>query len=150
MPSKFLKFESKDLLQRLEKTTSINGNILCEKVRGNRFWLQSRASYEGASMIEKPHYRISGSVHFLNDQSEIRYQVRPNQTFTILTITLPLLMLPGVFLNLSDQNTFGAVSALYLLAIVLVMVLCMTQSIRLKRKGTREFADFLDTLNPAK
>ncbi len=150
MPSKILRINSNQLIRMLEDPASFAGNILCEKVRGKRFWLQSRASYEGVSMIEKPHYKISGSVHALNEESEIRYQVRPNQTFTILTVVLPLLMLPGVFLNLSDQTSFSAVSALYLLAMVVVMAVCLTQSIRLKRKGNRHFVDFLDTLNQLK
>lgn len=146
MPSKIMKIEAKDLVRSLENLISTNGDILFEKVRGNRFWLQSRASYEGVSMIEKPHYRISGSVHSLNDQSEIRFQIRPNQTFIILSVVLPLLMVPGVFLNLGVQESFGVVSALYLLAVVLAMTVCLVQSIRLKRKGTREFVNFLDTL----
>ncbi len=137
-------------MRRLEDPVSVADNILFEKVSDNRFWLRSRASYKGASMIEKPHYRVSGSIHSQGDESEIRYQIRPNQTFTIWIVALPLLMLPGVFLNLGPQNSLGAVSALYLLALVMVMVVCIVQRYRLKRKGTIEFNDFLDTLNDHK
>ena len=150
MPSKIINIDSKDLMQRLEDLASVDRKILFEKVSDNRFWLRSHASYEGSSMIEKPHYRVSGSIHSQSEGSEVRYQIRPNQTFIILTVTLPLLMLPGVFLNLEPQNSFGAISALYLLALVLVMVVCIGQSYRLKRKGTSDFNDFLDTINADK
>jgi hypothetical protein len=101
-------------------------------------------------MIEKESYYISGQFMDKGSQTEIKYTLRPNQTFRIISfLIIPLMALPTLVLSFSTKtNTESKWTGIvvYFGLLILSNVITFNQEKKLKFKGEKQFQNFINKL----
>jgi hypothetical protein len=124
--------------------------LILKRLSGNKFELKSVDNYGNFNMIEKEDYYISGQLVDKGSQTAIKYTLRANVTFRILSfLIIPLMGLPTLALSLSNKiNTESKSTGLvvYFGLIILSNLITFVQEKKLKLKGEKEFQHFIKTL----
>jgi chromosomal replication initiation ATPase DnaA len=123
-----------------------------KKMKGDKFELISTDKFE-VNMIEKEHYHVLGQLISSNNQTQINYKVRANDTFKILSFVIPLMAFPTLLIgmmsaksNTHDNSQFLPNIFIYLLIVFLSTSIFFYQDRKLRLKGDKHFRNLIKNL----
>lgn len=139
-----------NFLQALTSSKTLKG----KSVGANGFSIKSKAAYNFGSWIEKEHYTISGSFNQKAQGTTIGYNVRGNETFSIIAIVGVLMFLPVIIIPFGIQKMENINNSTDLVSISIISVLLISgwlfyflyKKKKLREKGEQMFRDFLVSL----
>ncbi len=140
----------KEIKESMEVAIQKSHSLILKNIDETGFHVLSRKNYGIMSMIEKDYYQIKGKFKKEDNQTTINYEVKPNATFRVLSIVLPIMMLPTLIFGFIGEDEGNILTGLlfYLLPTGLVVFWTLYQEKNLKLMGEKDFELLLEKINP--
>lgn len=140
-----------EVKQELEQAIKADGALILKRWNKARFLIVSKQNFGNFSMIEKEHYTITGSLKAINDQTELSYKIRPNSTFGVLSIIVPIMLLPTLLIgfmgaNQNEDASLAGNSIVYFFLAGAALFFFLRQERSLKKAGILQFQQLLALL----
>ncbi len=130
-------------LENLEK----NNQKQLKRLNEGKFEILSAKSFGTFSMIEKEHYFIKGQLNSVENCTQISYTVRANATFKILSIVVPLMAFPTLFMGLKGGNSSVFVNSMIFVGVLISSTFFfLFQEKRLRLEGENDFKNLIKKL----
>jgi hypothetical protein len=112
-----------------------------------KFEICSNKSFDAISMIEKEHYFITGQLKKVENCIQISYTVRANATFKILSIVVPLMAFPTLFMGMKGGNSSVFVNSMIFVGVLISSTfIFLFQGKRLRLEGENDFKNLIKKL----
>ena len=129
----------------LESAILKSNALLLKRIDNTGFYFLSRKNYGTLSMVEKEYYRIKGKFKAIGDQTEITYEIKGNATYRILSVVLPIMMLPTVFLSATgDKGNLINGLVIYLFLSGIAVLGLLSREKKLVKMGENDFKRLLE------
>lgn len=137
-----------EVLAELEKTIDASKSLVPNRIDEKGFYLFSKKNYGAMSMIEKPYYNVKGRFEKQGDKTQIKYEVKGNATFRILSFVLPIMFLPTVFMGAAggDKSYLMTGLIVYLLVSAITVFWALSCEKDLRKQGESDFKAVLKKL----
>jgi len=111
-----------DFFYSMAKSKTLKG----KPIGTNGFTVKSKAHYDLGSWIEKEHFTISGSFSQKEQGTAIGYNIRGNETFSIIAIVGVLMFLPVIIIPFGIQKMENINNSTDLVSISIISVLLIS------------------------
>lgn len=136
-----------EVKSEFEKAVSESRTLLPSKIDEKGFYLFSKKNYGSFSMIEKPYYNIKGKFEEQGRKTKISYEIKGNSTFRVMSIVLPLMMLPTAILPAAgDKSNLLIGIAAYLLMSGIAVFWALSQERKLQKLGLSDFKNLIEKI----
>ena len=138
----------KEVKEKIEAAITRSNSLLIKKMDERSFYLLSKKNYGSLSMIEKEYYNIKGKWQQQGAQTELSYEVKANSTYWIMSVILPIMMLPTIFLGAVGGDKLNLLTGLMMYLVLSGIAIFWTsrQSKKLKAMGQKDFEGLLESI----